>query len=140
MASSCLPTLTLDGFVTNKQIMLSKIWEYFLTSEYSQSNVFHGDIFSFKYIMATASGQLECSRIIEENLSNLFRKYYETVLVDVIVEDVGDTGTQRVKISVTVKEDDKSYYLADEVEYTNGKIENFETALDEMYSTYTGGN
>lgn len=137
--NSCLPTLTLDGFVTNKQIMFYKIWEYFLTSEKSQSNVFSG-INSYKYIMATAfetSNIDGIARSMEGSLTNLYKKYYDNVKVDCEVADDTETNTLKVRISITVSDTGgTTYRLARELENTNGELKNYDKLLNELYQHY----
>ena len=136
--AGCIPALTIDGFITNKRLMITKIWEYFLASEYSQSNIFHGDITSFKYIMATSTPGRDLINTLESELTKLFNRYYDVVHVDVLINEDIDTGTQRVSMAVTIKEDGKTYHLSNEIAYTNGKIENFENKIDELYDMYLG--
>jgi hypothetical protein len=135
---SCLPTLTLDGFVTNKQIMFYKIWEYFLTSEYSQSNTF--SIYSYKYIMATAfetNNIQSIGRNMESSLENLYKKYYDNAKVDCETIDDLETNTLKVRISITVSDNGGSTYsLAKELENTNGELKNYNELLNELYNHY----
>lgn len=46
-----IPSLTVDGFITNKRTQISKIMEYFLASDKSQSNTFYGKVYSLKGIL-----------------------------------------------------------------------------------------
>lgn len=136
--TSCLPTLTLDGFVTNKQIMFYKIWEYFLTSEHSQSNTFN--VASYKYIMATAfenSDTQSIARSMEGALESLYKKYYDNVKVDCETVDDTETNTLKVRISITVSDNGGSTYrLARELENTNGELKNYDELLNELYTHY----
>lgn len=136
--NSCLPTLTLDGFVTNKQIMFYKIWEYFLTSENSQSNTFY--VSSYKYIMATAfetGDQSAIGRSMEGALTNLYKKYYDNVQVDCEVVNDLSTNTLKVRISLTVSDSGgTTYRLAKELENTNGELKNYDKLLNELYTHY----
>lgn len=138
--NSCLPTLTLDGFVKNKQMIFYKLWEYFLTSENSQSNTFQGSIASYKHIMATgfSSGDLDSiKRNVESVLNKLYKKYFDTVVVDCEVGEDLETNTYIVRISITASDtDDKTYRLAKEIENSNGEIKNYDKLLNELYEHY----
>lgn len=137
---SCLPTLTLDGFVTNKRMMFYKLWEYFLTSEYSQSNTFYGMICSYKHVLATAisSGNLvEAARSIEGSLTSMYKRYYDNVAVDCQIGEDIETNTQVVKIAVSCSDDSgKTYRLYKEIENKDSKIKNYESLLSELYEHY----
>lgn len=136
---SSVPSLTIDGFITNKRSQMSKIWEYFLASEFSQSNIFHGGISSFKYIMATNKPSNELITDLEQKIKSLFQRYYDTAIVDVDMKLDDKTNTHYVTIAVACKDDDgKTYHLAKEIAYTNGKIENFEREVDRLYEHYIG--
>lgn len=128
----CVPALTIDGFITNKRLMLSKIWEYFLCAEYSQSNIFHGKITSFKYIMATAKPLDDVRTQLEAGLEELCKRYFSSASCTVDLEEMPNS-THRVNISLVVSDDEKQYHLYNEVLYTNGKIETFEQKLNELY-------
>lgn len=136
--NSCLPTLTLDGFVTNKQIMFYKLWEYFLTSEKSQSNTF--PVSSYKYIMATAfetNNIQNIARNMEGALEHLYKNYFDNVTVDCETAEDSETNTYKVRISISASDSGgTTYRLAKELENTNGEIKNYDKLLNELYDHY----
>lgn len=131
---SSIPTLTIDGFVDNPKLKMSKIFEYFLLADYSQSSIFQGDVSSFKYIMATNSLDLEIVDAMESTLTRLFERYYDSASVDVRVETNPDTNTQYLKINVVVTNNGEKYYLYREIQYTNGRIDKMSDRVDELWS------
>lgn len=133
-----IPTLGLDGFINNPQIVMRKLWLYFLTSEYSQSSIFYGDIKSFKYIMATAKVGTDIEEVMENSLRNLYNKYFNNVSVDVECKLDPNTQTHYLKIALVVNDNGKNYQLANEIEYVKGNIKDFENKLDELYDFYIG--
>ena len=128
-----VPSLTIDGFITNKRLMIHKIWDYILESDYSQSNVFFGKITSFKYLLATNTPPFGVKDALESFISNCYKKYYSDVTCTVNVEDTGNDSTFRVEIALAIVEDNKTYHLYDEIQYTNGKIETYNNKLTELY-------
>lgn len=135
---SSVPTLGLDGFINNPQIVMRKLWQYFLTCDYSQSNIFHGDIKSFKYIMATARVGDDIEQVMEASLRSLYGNYFRNVSVDVECRLDPNTQTHYLKIALVVNDDGKNYQLANEIEYVKGNIKDFENKLDEFYDYYIG--
>jgi len=79
-----VPVLGLDGFVSNKDRVMIKLYEYFMSSEYSQSNIFYGTIASMKYIVAEAKDDSEIIKMTKEALENMYVSYFKTVVVDVV--------------------------------------------------------
>lgn len=136
---SCIPTLTLDGFVKNKQMIFYKLWEYFLTSEKSQSNTY-GDIASYKYILATGlenNDEQSIVRTVESSLYNLYHNYFDNVQVSCELGTDPETSTLFVKIDIMASDTDgKTYRLAKEIENSNGEIKNYNTLLNELYEHY----
>ena len=129
-----VPSLTTDGFITNKRLMISKIWDYILASDYSQSNIFYGKVTSLKHILATNTPPFGVKDALAKYLNTCFKKYFETVNVEINVIDTGNDSTFKVEIAVALTDDNgKTYHLYDEIQYTNGKIENYENKLIELY-------
>lgn len=132
-----LPTLTIDGYVTNKNIMMRKLWGYFLTSEYSQSNTFYSRICSFKWLLATKDVETDLAKAIEDNLNYLYGKYFDSVVTQVTILDISNTGMCKLKIQLKATDDGKQYDLSQELEYSNtGNIANYEQMLDQLYESY----
>lgn len=130
---SAIPTLTVDGFVTNKHIQMFKLFEYFLASDYSQSNIYYGEIASLKYILATNPiGELQ--RSIENALSKLYQAYFDKATINTWVEEEG--ARYHIYIDILAEDNNKTYSLAKEVKASKGNIENYEKLLDELWEEY----
>lgn len=133
---SMIPTLTTDGYVTNKNIIMRKLWEYFVTSEYSQSNTFYAKVSSLKWLIASHKVSSELSRSVEDSLVALYKRYFDNVECDATIESVNNTGMYKLKIGLRAVDGEKTYHLAQELEYSNGKLDKYETLLDELYESY----
>ena len=133
-----IPSLTLDGFINNKKIQMSKLFEYFLASDYSQSNTFYTQIKSLKYILAKSANPEEARVSIARALEGLYSSYFTTASADVIL--VEKEGTSQVSIHIEVKAtyENETYSLIRELQYTNGDIETFNSLLDQYYEMYSG--
>lgn len=82
-----LPTLSVDGFLTTKAGIMIKLYEYFMASDYSQSNTFLGDIASMKYIAATATDINELTAMTKDALEKMYLRYFPTVVVEITPYD-----------------------------------------------------
>ncbi|MGE3592509.1 MAG: hypothetical protein AB7G52_08465 [Arcobacter sp.] len=131
-----IPTLTLDGFVNNKNAQMGKLFEYFLASDYSQSNVFYRDISSLKYLITEYKDSQELKRVIENTLSKLYKRHFDNVSVLVEVKESELSSTTELLINITADNDGKQYYLAKDIKQSNGEIDNYESMLDELHEEY----
>lgn len=131
-----IPTLTLDGFVNNKNAQMGKLFEYFLASDYSQSNVFYRDISSLKYLVTEYKDSQELKREIENTLSKLYKRHFDNVSVLVEVKESELSSTTELLINITADNDGKQYYLAKDIKQSNGEIDNYESMLDELHEEY----
>lgn len=129
-----VPTLTTDGWVTNKNLQLVKIFEYFLASDYSQSNTFNGMIASLKYIITMNHTVDETTEAIERTLTKLYASYYDTVSIIVDVTEDDDNGIVNYTINVVCTYDGLQYVLSKmNVKESKGNIINFDELLDDLY-------
>jgi len=79
-----LPTLTEEGFLDNPQQMLIKIYEYFLSSDYSQSVSFFGNIASLRYLVREYNDSIDTLRIeITNTLNSLMSRYWSNYEVTI---------------------------------------------------------
>jgi len=131
-----IPTLTLDGFVNNKNAQMGKLFEYFLSSDYSQSNVFYRDISSLRYLVTEYKDSQELKREIENTLSKLYKRHFDNVSVSVEVKESELSSTTELLINITADNDGKQYYLAKDIKQSNGEIDNYEGMLDELHEEY----
>jgi len=120
-----LPTLSPEGFTTNKAIIMLKLYEYFLTSEYSQSNTFFTNIASLKYILNEAKDVNELQAMCVAALDSMYVRYYQSVTIDVTVAD--DLSKAAITVNVVATDYDGTVYKLNELIRTaNNKIINME--------------
>lgn len=137
---STIPSLTLDGFINNKKIQMTKLFEYFLASDYSQSNTFYTGISSLKYILAKVGTPEEARGTILSQLNKLYSEHFDTVNVSVDLYEPEGTGVANLHIEILATDDGVTYTLTRELQYTNSGIEEFNTLLDKYYEQYSGEN
>ena len=112
-----VPTLTMDGFVSYTPHMLSKLYEYFLTANYSQTVAYYGDISSLDYLVKKNSNNIdELKNDIHDTLNTLLSRYWGIVEVESdIVKLEEDKELYTINISIKVTDDTGAIYTLEEV-------------------------
>ena len=114
---------------------MNKLFEYFLASDYSQSNNFIGTIKSLKYLLSANMKPNDLANKVKEALYLLYSNYFDNVSVtcDVISED---RAKYRIYIEIKGDRDGNRHTLSKELKSTDNKIDNFENELDKLYQYY----
>jgi len=99
--TNAIPSLSVNGFIKDNDSIMVKLYEYFITSEYSQSNTFYGEIASLKYILQHYSGIAELKVAIRETLTTMYSRYFTSVTVDVTINETDNSTTYLVDITAT---------------------------------------
>jgi hypothetical protein len=131
-----IPTLSRDGFITNKNIVIKKLFEYFLTSEYSQSNTFYRNISSMKYILSTNKDPYKLKETMENTLLTLYKRYFTVVDVIIDVSENDDSSTIDLTININCKYDNVSYILNRDITTDGSSITNYDKLLGQLYEEY----
>ena len=129
-----LPTLTLNGFVTDDNLMMTKIYEYFLTTLASQSTLYAYYISSYDKLVKdtpTVSNDLEMA--MRDSLYKLYDRYYNNVepTVSLLIKDELGNSVYSVGIEIECYNDagDK-LYLSKSLTVTDGKLSDISNILD----------
>ena len=131
--NSVLPSLSDEGFITNKEVIIAKLFKYFLASNYSQSNTFYGDISSLNYIIATNTPNDKMRADLETTLIKLYGRYFDSVDFNVNIE-TDNTDVAKIYIDGTLQDGTNTYNLSKTVAIQGSTITNFENLLDEYYT------
>ena len=123
-----IPTLTLDGFITNKKAQMVKLFEYFLASDKSQSNVFN-DIQSLKYILTQNKNMSDLKTALDRAIMDLYRPFFTNVTPDVIIKESDTSNVINIYINIKTTHEGKMYELTREVTSTNGDYNVFDKSL-----------
>lgn len=128
-----IPSLSVDGFITNKNAIMVKLFEYFLTSDYSQSTTFRGDIASLKYLIATYETNIELKNTIITTLTRLYGAYFKTPLINVDFIESEDTSIIKYVIDIKCWDDGSvEYSLSKEITEYAKQILNYDTLIDDL--------
>lgn len=128
-----VPALQVDGFVVNKDAILVKTFEYFLTSDYSQSTTFRGGVASLKYLIANYEDTYSLKNDIISSLTRMYGAYFKTPLINVDIVETDDTAVIKYIIDVKCWDDDGVMHsLSKEITEYAKQILNYDTLIDDL--------
>lgn len=127
-----IPTLTIDGWDINPATQMNKLFEYYQASDYSQSNVFRGNIVSLKYTLNRDIRPSVLANNIKADLNRLYGCYFDTVDPDIEVKD-NNNGTVNIVINLTCTKLTETYQLSRTLHGNKAGIIRYETNLAEKY-------
>lgn len=122
MDNRIVPTLSTANFITEPILKLDTLYAYFLSSEFSQTNTYKGNIASLKYLMQKNTG--DTSALVSDIISTLtvfLKRYFTEVNVFAEMVDVTVIG-----VSIQVKDSDGvEATLERALRMTNGKLDTY---------------
>ncbi len=131
--ATTIPHLSLEGFITNRKVIMIKLMEHFLASDYSQSNTFMGQVGSLKYLLEHYRTAHELKRNIIATLYGMYDKHFETIDVMVDVIDVEASSAQTINLDiVAIDFDGEEHTLSRGLQELNGIILNFDELEEEL--------
>ena len=129
-----VPTLTLDGYLDNVDLMMTKLFEYFVLSEYSQTKLFYTEIASLPYLIRIAgpdNGKLE--DMVKSTLTTLYSRYWDNVTINTIITEENKNDSKsalKIGIEIEVIVNGKTYTLNKAAETDNGSVKSVDAKLD----------
>ena len=129
-----IPSLTVEGFITNKRTQISKIVEYFLASDKSQSNTFYGKVYSIKGILQEYSSPSDIASTIKSQLTEMCLHHFNSVevLTDVS-EDKTHRGVYNIKVDIIGRYGEEIITLSKELPYSMASTTSFDSQLLNLY-------
>lgn len=132
MPKPVIPSLTIDGWDTNPLSQMSKLFEYYQASDYSQSDYFMGSIISLKYTLSKDIRPNILKENIEADLRKLYGKFFDTVEPIIDVQEEGD-GIVNIIINLTCTYNTQTYTLAKSIKGRSSGIIEYQTKLTNKY-------
>ena len=123
--NSLLMTLSTQGVIQDLEHQADKIFSYFITSEYSQSVLYAGNVSSLPWLVRTyRHDPIMLQQAVKETLDRLFKRYFDDVTntVEAVQYDNADDGKYLVRVRSTVILDSQEYNLAREVKLIDGSF------------------
>lgn len=145
----CVPSLSTWGFIQTPNVIMNRIFCYYLTSKYSMTNTYYGRIHSFKYDIAHNKTLKNLLDTIENSLNSLYGEYFEDVKVQCtghpkdlpithentnVLQPVDGCYIVSVKIQCAV--DEVEYQLEKNIDIEGNNINNMDELLELLYSIY----
>ena len=129
-----LPTLSIKGFISDENLIMSKLYEYFLTTQNSQSLLYSDDIESYdKVIKDNVVVHKKLEHDLYNSIYNLYSKYFTDVEPDVKLKehDVNGNPAYKVNIEISCKgTNNATLTLSKSLTIDNGKISEIAEVLD----------
>lgn len=120
-----VPTLSLSGFVQDLPTMIDYMFSYYLTSDYSQSNLFRGQVVSLqKQIQQYQHSDIELTRRIREELEGYFNSVVDDANIEVSTDRPVPEDPNRINISLSaiLIKDGKQYSVGRLIQTQDSKI------------------
>lgn len=132
--NTAIPTLSINGWTTDKKSMVAKLFEHFLCSNNSQTSVYLNTISSFKYIIKNSDDDIEIRKELTNSLNMLYKCYFESVVVNVYSsQDAENPAITNYAVDIVCKDElGNEYKLSKEISESNKQILNFETEIEEL--------
>jgi len=129
-----VPTLTLDGYVADVDLMINKLFEYFLLSEYSQTKLFYTEISSLPYLIRDAGPDMEKLEVsVRDTLVTMYGRYWKEVEVITSVQTTNktvDKTNYRVNIDIKITVDGIVHTLSKSALVDKGDITNIDKKIE----------
>lgn len=123
--STFIPTLSVIGWVKSVEEKADYILSCFITSNFSQSVLYAGNITSLQYLVKKYSGdRLGLETDLKTILENKMNKVFDSnASVDVTVEEDEDNiNSLSIRFRCIIVEDGKQYAIGKLVQFINSKI------------------
>ena len=133
MANKAIPSLSTVGWTKDYNEIMKKLYVYFITSEYSQSNSYYGEIASLKYILQSHSEAEDIKLAIQRVLLNMYDRYFDNV--DVVVDIIQTDSTTSYTINIiAIASDGLTYKLNKTIQTdANRTIINLDKNISGLY-------
>lgn len=125
MANNPVPTLTSKGWVADAESKADALLSYYFTSQYSQSNLFAGNISSLQYmIQQWGNNPSALQNKLSQALQTYLGRYFDNAAVDVTVLDPTSQQDARltVRVDAMVTQNGENYSLGRLVSFLNSTI------------------
>ncbi len=122
--SQPVPTLDSSGWVTGLSQKADRLFSYWITSQYSQTELFRGRVRPLSWLLQQygTSDLLSLQDAIQAALNDLYAAYFSQVVVNVSVDPyAADDSMLDIRIDISVYENGLAYSVGSLLS-TNGTI------------------
>lgn len=124
-----LPTLSMDGWIDNKESLVERLFIYFLAGDTFQSNTFVNTVYTLKECIQKSDDRNHpLEDLIVDYLSKLYSDFFPIVEPSVKIEE--EDNRVHYIIELTVKDEEgKSYDMKRILQSRDNKIINLQELL-----------
>ncbi|QVD49137.1 hypothetical protein LUCX_67 [Xanthomonas phage vB_XciM_LucasX] len=117
MSEPVVPSLSLAGFVTDIRTQIDKLFSYYLTSDYSQTTIFTGQVLSLqKHIQEFQHDNSQLTERVRADLSSYLGSISDDVTVRVSTDIPNPDDPNRTNLTI------EALVVKDGVTYSVGKL------------------
>lgn len=121
-----VPTLSSQGWVSTIEEKGDRALSYFITSDYSQSVLYQGNVITLQYLIqqhgtSPTTLEREIQRALEETMQGYFGEA-ASVIVQVEEPDPEKPGQLTIHFNCIVREDGREYSLGRRVRFMNSRL------------------
>lgn len=126
MVQKVVPTLTVDGFVKTIPQTCDYLLSHFFLSQYSQSNLYYGNISSLAYIIQEYGHDEQNMLLnIQSNLTTLFGRFFDSVEATANIKRDKDNAAQYgIVTELNVRRGNTTYNVGRQVNLINSVVQN----------------
>lgn len=140
MATTAVPTLTSEGWITAPDKKCDRLLMNAFASDASQSNIYAGAVCSIQNTIYLNNGDpVACGNAIASALTSLYERYFAAATFKCTVTEFDDqSGRYDIGVEGTVVQDNRKYDFGRMVESANGIVVKIMTASgDVMWASET---
>ena len=120
-----IPTLTTAGWINDTPSMASKLMDYFVASDYSQSQLYRGNVASLAYLVQKYGDTPPLlADSVRETLRPYFAKHVDEIMISVATNDIDGTGEYNLSIDVSLTTNGTSHSLGKLIQISESEIIN----------------
>lgn len=127
-----IPSLSMDGFVTEIRKQTDLMIAHYFASDFSQSNNFYGKITSLAYqVQLYGNDPTRLKAEMEEKLTRYLERYMESAIVEVKI-NAGTSGSlnrYNIDFDATVVKNGLRYSVGHMIEVQNGRVKSIMNKL-----------
>ena len=124
VAKKIMGTLSTEGWIAEIAARCDRLLSYFFVSDYSQSELYSGNISSLPYIIKTyGDDELRLKTTLTNTLNDYLGRYFDRADVVTSTNVVSDTDNRiEIKLIITVYEDNVQHSVGHLIQTVNSTI------------------
>jgi hypothetical protein len=122
MSDIVLPVLGGEGWLTDGELIMNKLFIHMFLTDHSQSNIYQGSVTSLQYILAEHGNDIpELVSAVSDAVTRYYRRYFQDVVVNFksIATDDDDTAAADYTLYISGSLNGTTYDLSKTLQVDN---------------------